>query len=99
MARKRKRPQPRISHVDWCPSIAALFDLAGRMGWKAPARAKVVMGRDRSTWSARFLDDGGQPVNTVVRLKHLADGSSVVTSDEIHMRFVVTGAQLRAEVA
>lgn len=101
MARKRKRLQTRTIHVDWCPSIAAIFDLAGRFGLQAPARVTVVLGRGRSTWSARFLDDGGQPVNAVVRFKHLADGSHEVTSDKIHMRFVstATGAQLLGEVA
>ncbi|WP_165184759.1 hypothetical protein [Caulobacter soli] len=93
--RPRKRASVRTMHVDWCPSVAALFDLAGRLGWTPPTRAKVVLSRGKSTWSARFVDDNGQPVNTVVRLKHLPDGEAEVLADEIHVRFVATGAELR----
>lgn len=96
--RPRRRAIVRTMHVDWCPSVAALFDLAGRLGWTAPARVRVVLGKDKSTWTARFVDGHGQPVNAVVRLKHLPDGGAEVTSDEIHVRFVATAAQLR-EVA
>lgn len=98
MTKRRKRTQRRTLHIDWCPSVAALFDLAGRLGWEAPGRAKVVIGRHASTWTATFRDSNDQPVRSVVRLKHLVDGSAEVVSDEISVRFVATAAQLR-EVA
>lgn len=98
MTKRRKRAQRRTLHIDWCPSVAAMFDLAARLGWTAPDRAKVVMGRHQSTWSAIFRDDNGQPVRSVVRLKHQADGSAEVVSDEISVRFIATAAMLR-EVA
>ena len=96
--RARKRPTTRTVVIDWTPALGEMFGrLPNAFGLTPPARAKVQFRGDRSTWSARYTDDAGQPVTAILRLKRLPDGDYDVLGESLNLRFSATAEQLRGE--
>jgi len=80
MSRARKSPRrpAKTTRLSWTPALAEVFDLPLRLGMSPPGGVVVAMSQDgrRSTWTGVFQTSAGLPCRTVVRMRHLADGSA-----------------------
>lgn len=81
MTRPRRQARRRAAKtvtIGWAPVLAEIFDLPMRLGMTPPGSVVVAMSQDgrRSTWTGKFRTAEGLPARTVVRMRHLKDGSA-----------------------